>query len=64
MTRILIILHVYSLSQANKEETVPVLSAALEMIHCSFFQPEKKNVTTVNINKSTFEHSTKCTAPS
>ena len=42
MTRILLILHVYSLSQANKEETVPVLSAALEMIHCSFFQPEKK----------------------
>ena len=43
MTRILTILHVYSLSEANKEETVPVLSAALEMIHCSFFQPEKKN---------------------
>ena len=57
------ILHVYSLSQANKEEPEPVLSAALEMIHCSFFQPEKKNVTTVNINKSTFDHSTKCTVP-
>lgn len=26
----------------NEKETVPVPSAALEMIHCSFFQPEKK----------------------
>lgn len=36
----------------NEKETVPVPSAALEMIHCSFFQPETKNVTTINTNIS------------